>query len=127
ASGHYRTASTLHHAIVDFVTRQRRRSSRGAASTIPAQGDPMSNVFKCFAICIVCVVAQPAARGDGPPPAVLHKHEGELRARRPREGVASPSTAFLLKISPNTNGSKHLLVFSEELPTAAVIAWHKRL
>jgi len=85
----------------------------------------MSSAFKCFAVCVLCVVAQPAARGEGPPPAVLHKDEGELRTRRPREGVASPGTEFLLKIGPKTNGSKHLLVFTEELHPGAVIPRHR--
>jgi len=87
----------------------------------------MSNALKCFAVCVLCFVAQSAARSDGPQPAVLQKHEGELRTRRPREGVATPSTEFLLKIGPKTNGSKHLLVFSEELHPGAVIQRHRHL
>src|SRR6516225_5672956 len=30
-------------------------------------------------------------------------------------GVGSPDTDFLMKIGPKTNGSKHLLVFTEEI------------
>src|SRR5262249_22304338 len=99
---------------------------RKTACTIPARGDPMPNALKCFAICVLCFVAQ-SARSDGPQPAVLQKHEGELRTRRPREGVATPSIEFLLKIGPKTNGSKHLLVLTEELHPGAVIQRHRHL
>src|SRR5690242_11011995 len=66
-----------------------------------------------------------APRGVVAQPAVLHKNDGELRTRRPREGVASPSREFLLKIGPKTNGSQHLLVFSEEMPPGAAIPRHR--
>jgi mannose-6-phosphate isomerase-like protein (cupin superfamily) len=56
---------------------------------------------------------------------VLQKNDGDLRTRRPREGVASPSTEFLLKICPKTNGSKHFLVFTEEIRPGAAIPRHK--
>ena len=56
---------------------------------------------------------------------VLQKDEGELRTRRPREGVASPSSDFLVKVSPKTNVSKHLLLGTEEIPPGAVIPKHK--
>jgi mannose-6-phosphate isomerase-like protein (cupin superfamily) len=52
-------------------------------------------------------------------------NDGHLRTRRPRVGVASPSTDFLLKIGPKTSGSKHLLLFTEEIPPGAVIPKHK--
>ncbi|HKW77168.1 MAG TPA: cupin domain-containing protein [Terriglobales bacterium] len=55
---------------------------------------------------------------------VLQQNEGELRTRRPRE-VASPSSHFLLKVGPSTNGSKHLLLGTEEIPPGAVIPRHK--
>ena len=35
--------------------------------------------------------------------------------RRPRQGVASPTSNFMLKVSPKTNGSKHLLLATEEI------------
>jgi len=55
----------------------------------------------------------------------LQKDEGEARIRRPREGVASPASEFLLKIGPRTNGSKHLLVFTEEVAPGASIPRHR--
>ena len=57
----------------------------------------MSAVRKLFVVGILCLTAHTVAGGDDPQPMVLHKNEGELRTRRPREGVASPSTEFLLK------------------------------
>ena len=88
----------------------------------------MANALKLLVVvllCALCLPAQTAARvGDGKP-AVLQKNDGELRTRRPREGVSSPSSDFLLKIGPKTNGSKHLLVQTEEIPPGRVIPKHK--
>lgn len=58
-------------------------------------------------------------------PAVLQKDEGNARSRRSREGVSIVSTEFLLKVGPKTNGSKHLLVFTEDLKPGAVIPRHR--
>jgi quercetin dioxygenase-like cupin family protein len=55
---------------------------------------------------------------------VLQQNDGELRTRRPRD-VASPSSEFLLKISPQINGSKHLFLGTEEIPPGATIPKHK--
>src|ERR1700751_3790343 len=88
----------------------------------------MSNAYKLVAailLCAQCAAAQSTAPGGGPPPLVLQKDEGELRTRRPREGVASAGSEFILKIGPKTNGSKHLLVFTEEIPPSAGIPKHK--
>jgi mannose-6-phosphate isomerase-like protein (cupin superfamily) len=88
----------------------------------------MSNALKLLVailLCAQCVPAQTAAPEGGAKAIVLQKNEGELRTRRPREGVTSPSTDFLLKIGPKTSGSKHLLLFTEEVPPGAVIPKHK--
>ena len=88
----------------------------------------MSNAFKLLVVvllCAQCVPAQTAAPEGGAKPAVLQKNEGEFRTRRPREGVASPSSDFLLKIGPKTSGSQHLLLFTEEIPPGAAIPKHK--
>jgi mannose-6-phosphate isomerase-like protein (cupin superfamily) len=39
--------------------------------------------------------------------------------------VASPGSEFIIKIGPKTNGSKHLLLFTEEIPPGAGIPKHK--
>lgn len=63
--------------------------------------------------------------GTGPQATVLQENEGELRIRRPREGIATPSRDFVIKVSPGVNGSKHLLLGTEEIPPGAVIPKHK--
>ena len=88
----------------------------------------MSNAFKLLVVILLCalnVPAQTLAPDGSGKPVVLQKNEGELRTRRPREGVASPSSEFLLKIGPKTSGSKHLLLFTEEIPPGAAIPKHK--
>jgi mannose-6-phosphate isomerase-like protein (cupin superfamily) len=88
----------------------------------------MSNPLKLFGIALL---SAPCLAAQTPPPdavakaVVLQKNEGESRTRWPREGVASPSSDFLLKIGPKTNGSKHLLLFTEEIPPGAAIPKHK--
>jgi mannose-6-phosphate isomerase-like protein (cupin superfamily) len=73
----------------------------------------------------LCLLAQTTIPANEAKPVVLQKNEGELRTRKPREGVSSPSTDFLLKIGPKTSGSKHLLVFTEDVPPGAAIPKHK--
>jgi mannose-6-phosphate isomerase-like protein (cupin superfamily) len=79
-------------------------------------------VLLLYALCVPAQSPAPDASGKA---VVLQKDEGDLRTRRPREGVASPSSDFLLKIGPKTSGSKHLLLFTEEIPPGAVIPRHK--
>jgi mannose-6-phosphate isomerase-like protein (cupin superfamily) len=88
----------------------------------------MSNAIKLLVailLCAPCIPAQTHATDEGAKAVVLQKNEGELRTRRPRENVASPSSDFLLKVSQKTNGSKHLLLGTEEIPPGAVIPKHK--
>src|ERR1700740_1682585 len=79
-------------------------------------------VLLLYALCVPAQSPAPDASGKA---VVLQKDEGDLRTRRPREGVASPSSDFLLKIGPKTSGSKHLLLCTEEIPPGAVIPKHK--
>src|SRR5215468_476131 len=69
--------------------------------------------------------AQTATPVEEAKPVVLQNNEAELRTRKPREGVSSPSTDFLVKIGPKTSGSKHLLLFTEEVAPGAAIPKHK--
>jgi mannose-6-phosphate isomerase-like protein (cupin superfamily) len=55
---------------------------------------------------------------------VLQKDEGETRTRRPRE-VAMASREFMLKVSPKNNGSKHLVLGTEEILPGGMIPKHK--
>jgi quercetin dioxygenase-like cupin family protein len=88
----------------------------------------MSNALKLLVLVLLsalCVPAQTPPPDTSGKPVVLQKNEGQPRTRRPREGVASPSSEFLLKIGPKTSGSKHLLLFTEEIPPGASIPKHK--
>jgi mannose-6-phosphate isomerase-like protein (cupin superfamily) len=88
----------------------------------------MSNAIKLLVailLCAPCIPTQTHATDEGAKAVVLQKNEGELRTRRPRENVASPSSNFLLKVSQKTNGSKHLLLGTEEIPPGAVIPKHR--
>lgn len=86
----------------------------------------MSAVKLCIAatIAIAFVHARPAPGPQGPTPAVIQKNEGERRIRRPRTTAIASST-FVIKVSPQVNGSKHLLVGYEEVPPGAMIPKHK--
>jgi mannose-6-phosphate isomerase-like protein (cupin superfamily) len=88
----------------------------------------MSNAAKFIVAVLLFALYLPdqaAAPKQSAKPLVLQQNEGEWRTRRPREGVASPSTEFLLKIGPKTSGSKHLLVLTEEIRPGAIIPMHK--
>lgn len=74
---------------------------------------------------VLCLPAQTAAPDQPVRAVVLQKNEGESRSRLPREGVSSPTSEFMLKIGPKTNGSKHLLLFTEEVQPGAAIPRHK--
>ena len=88
----------------------------------------MANALKLLVVvflCALCLPAITAAPDREAKPVVLQKDEGEPRTRRPREEVSSPASEFLLKIGPKTSGSKHLLLFTEEIPSGAAIPKHK--
>src|SRR5215472_4886202 len=88
----------------------------------------MLNTLKLLFLVCLCALylpAQTATPVEETKPVVLQKNEGELRTRKPREGVSSPSTDFLLKIGPKTSGSKHLLLVTEEVAPGAAIPKHK--
>jgi len=61
-------------------------------------------------------------------PLLLEKNEGELRTRRIHtDNSASPSSQFMLKVSPKNNGSQHLVAGTEELALGAAIRKHMHL
>jgi len=75
--------------------------------------------------CSAFLLAQSPPPQGSAAPVVLQKDEGELRVRRPRESVPMVSSEFLIKVSPSTNGSKHLLVGAEEVSPGGVIPKHR--
>jgi hypothetical protein len=62
-------------------------------------------------IAVLCLTAWIAyGQSLGPQVLVLEKDEGEKRVRLPREGVANRPVEFILKITPETAGSQHLVL-----------------
>ena len=61
-------------------------------------------------------------------PLLLENNEGELRTRRVHTDGSSPaSSQFTLKVSPQNNGSQHLVVGTELLAPGATLPKHRHL
>ena len=58
---------------------------------------------------------------------VLEKNEGEARVRRPLGVLPIPTAEFILKVTPQNSGSKHLVLGTEDIPPGGVIPKHKHL
>jgi quercetin dioxygenase-like cupin family protein len=99
-------------------------------------------VITVEAILIVACICGAQSAQLGPPsapfgnakPLLLEKNEGELRVRRavsdaPSQSGPKPAdpVPFILKVSPNNNGSEHLVLITEDLPPGGSIAKHKHL
>lgn len=67
------------------------------------------------------------AQSDGAKTVVLEKNEGEKRLRRPRGSLPIPTAEFILKVTPQNSGSRHLVLGTEEIPPGGVIPRHKHL
>src|ERR1700682_4417057 len=67
------------------------------------------------------------AQSQGAKTVVLEKNEGEARVRRPLGVLPIPSDEFILKVTPQNSGSKHLVLGTEEIPPGGVIPRHKHL
>ena len=67
------------------------------------------------------------AQSQGAKTVVLEKNEGETRVRRPLGTLPTPSEEFILKVTPQNSGSKHLVLGTEEIPPGGVIPRHKHL
>jgi len=63
-----------------------------------------------------------SSRKTGPAPLLLEKSEGERRIWRD-----PPPGGFILKVSPENNGSQHLVVGTEDLLPGDIIPRHKHL
>jgi quercetin dioxygenase-like cupin family protein len=73
-------------------------------------------------LAVVCYAQSQAAKT-----VVLEKNEGEKRVRRPLGSLPTPSDEFILKVTPQNSGSKHLVLGTEEIPPGGVIPRHKHL
>jgi quercetin dioxygenase-like cupin family protein len=67
------------------------------------------------------------AQSEGAKSLVLQKSEGEARVRRPLGSLPTPTAEFILKVTPENSGSKHLLRGTEDIPPGGVIPRHKHL
>ncbi len=67
------------------------------------------------------------AQSQGAKTLVLERNEGETRVRRPHGALPTPSAEFILKVTPENSGSKHLVLGTEEIPPGGVIPKHKHL
>ncbi len=70
-------------------------------------------------------LSQPPAKSTTTP-LLLEKNEGEQRLWRPEPGETDDG-GFILKVTPQSNGSRHLVLVTEDLPPGAVIPTHKHL
>jgi quercetin dioxygenase-like cupin family protein len=68
-----------------------------------------------------------AAQSEHAKTLVLEKNEGEARVRRPRGSLPTPTAEFILKVTPENSGSKHLVLGTEDIPPGGVIPKHKHL
>jgi quercetin dioxygenase-like cupin family protein len=92
-------------------------------------------LFSAFTLTIVSVVTQSGyaqsettlEAAGGMKPLVLQKHEGEGRVRRPRGTLPIPTANFILKVTPQNTGSKHLVMGTEDIPPGGLIPRHKHL
>jgi quercetin dioxygenase-like cupin family protein len=76
-----------------------------------------------FAVCVGQSQTGPATPAEsGPRPLLLEKNEGEQRVWRD-----PPPGAFTLKVSPENNGSKHLVLVTEDLQPGDTIPRHQHL
>jgi quercetin dioxygenase-like cupin family protein len=67
------------------------------------------------------------AQSQGAKTVVLEKDEGEKRVRRPLGSLPIPSDEFILKVTPQSSGSTHLVLGTEEIRPGGVIPRHKHL
>ncbi len=68
-----------------------------------------------------------AAQSESAKILVLEKNEGEKRLRRPRGSLPIPTAEFILKVTPQNSGSKHLVLGTEGIPPGGIIPRHKHL
>jgi quercetin dioxygenase-like cupin family protein len=79
-------------------------------------------------IVVACLFASIAfAQAPAPRVLVLEKDEGEKRVRLPREGVANKAVEFILKVTPESTGSQHLVVGTQIIPRGGNVPKHRHL
>jgi len=78
---------------------------------------------------VLCLMASATCLAQSPDAKilVLEKEQGEKRVRRPREKMPNPTSAFILKVTPQNSGSQHLVLGTETIPPGGVIPKHRHL
>jgi quercetin dioxygenase-like cupin family protein len=85
----------------------------------------MKKILLFFVVSLLAVVCY--AQSQGATTVVLEKNEGEKRTRRPLGSLPIPTDEFILKVTPQNSGSKHLVLGTEEIPPGGEIPRHKHL
>jgi quercetin dioxygenase-like cupin family protein len=85
----------------------------------------MKKIFLLIVVTLFTVICY--AQSEGAKTLVLEKNEGEARVRRPLGVLPIPTAEFILKVSPQNSGSKHLVLGTEDIPPGGVIPRHKHL
>ena len=82
----------------------------------------MKKITLLIVVTLLAVICY--AQSQGAKPLVLEKNEGEARVRRPRGSLPTPTAEFILKVTPENSGSKHLVLGTEDIPPGGVIPKH---
>jgi len=85
----------------------------------------MKKIILLIVVTLLAVICY--AQSQGAKTVVLEKNEGEARVRRPRGSLPTPTAEFILKVTPENSGSKHLVLGTEDIPPGGVIPKHKHL
>jgi quercetin dioxygenase-like cupin family protein len=91
--------------------------------TLPA----MKKMILLIVVTLLAVIGYGYAQSQSGKSLVLEKNEGETRVRRPHGSLPTPSVEFILKVTPENSGSKHLVLGTEDIPPGGVIPKHKHL
>jgi quercetin dioxygenase-like cupin family protein len=83
-------------------------------------------IFACISAAQSTQAVAPSSAQSTTTPLLLEKNEGEQRLWRPEPGEVDPG-GFILKVTPQSNGSRHLVVVTEDMPPGAIIPTHKHL
>ena len=83
-------------------------------------------VAACMAQAQTTRVGSTSAPAASPKPLLLEKNEGEQRLWRPEPGDVGLG-GFILKVTPKSNGSQHLMLVTEDMAPGGAIPTHKHL
>ena len=76
----------------------------------------------CFLLCTTCFAQSPNAKV-----LVLEKEQGERRVRPAGVGIATVPVEFILKVTPQNSGSRHLILGTQTIPPGGTVPKHRHL